>query len=325
MKKIILKILSLPGLRTMFKMYCNYIDREKHVSYGKENLDKIFYVIGQKEPSGGLWWIINKVVMHIAYAHDKNYIPVIDYKHYWTQYHNIGELNRTNVWEKFFLQPSGYSLENISRSHNIIISDKYSAPSDQYLMGNTDFYECPERLNYFRSVFKQYITFTPNTLNLLNEMRDKIIPENSRVLGILCRGTDYLLKKPKGHPVQPNPQDVIEDAKKVIREYHCDYIFLATEDRSILDLFKSEFGDQLLYVNQRRVSKEEMQAVDLLIDANKKSIEDKYMMGINYLASTYILSKCNCFIGGRTGGTKGVLLMSDSFEYKQIYNLGFYN
>ena len=45
---------------------------------------------------------------------------------------------------------------------------------------------------------------------------------------------------------------------------------------------------------------------------------------LNYLAAVYLLTQCNCFLGGRTGGTKGVLLAADGFDYVKIYDLGLY-
>lgn len=324
MKKNILKVAKLPILNYFFNLYSKHKSKEKKLSYGTENPDKIFYVIGQKERTGGLWWIVNKVVMHLAYAEDNGYIPIVDFKSFWTQYHLDGELGKVNVWEKFFCQPMDYNLESIVNSKNIIISDKKPAPSQEYFMGNTDFYDNPDRLAYFQKIFKKYIRFSEASKSYLEDKKSKIIPNNSKVLGVLCRGTDYLLKKPKGHPIQPNPQEVIVRTEQVMREYKCDFVFVATEDADILDIFKEKFGDYLLYVNQNRIRQEEMTNANLVVDITSKSKQDKYIMGLDYLLSTYILASCPCFIGGRTGGTKGVLLMQEGFEYCYIYNLGFY-
>lgn len=299
--------------------------RERKTSYGDKNPDDVFYIIGQHDKTCGLWWIINKVIMHIAYAEEKGYIPVVDYLTFQTQYHMPSEIGKVNVWEKFFEQPSGICLKDISESKNIILSDQYSAPNKKYLMGNTDFYTDLDRREYFRRIFDKYIRFTTETENLLEERRRKIIPNNKKVLGILCRGTDYLLKRPKDHPIQPQPQTVISMAKEALNKYECDYIFLATEDADILALFKKSFPNKLLFIDQKRVSHEEMKNVERVMAVNVKINDNRYEMGLNYLTATYILSKCDCFIGGRTGGTKGVLLMTKGFEYEYVFNLGFYS
>ena len=302
----------------------HYLGREKRVSYGKENPDKRFYVIGQNDMSCGLWWIINKVVMHLAYAEERGYIPIVDYLNFQTQYHDSYEIGKVNVWEKFFEQPSNLSLDDIRYSKNIILSDQYPAPSTKYLMGNTDFYTDLNRRNYFKKYFKKNIRFSNIAFEYLEQVKNTIIPKNTRVLGVLCRGTDYALKRPKGHPIPPTTEKVIVKAREVMNEYHCEYLFLATEDSSILKKFVDAFGKQLLYVEQKRISPDEMKEVNNVMDANIKVNEDRFKMGLDYLCATYVLSKCNCFVATRCGGTKGVLLMTDGFEYEYIYNLGFF-
>lgn len=113
--------------------------RERKTSYGNKDPHKVFYIIGQNDNTCGLWWIINKVIMHIAYADEKGYIPVVDYLTFQTQYHMPNEIGKVNVWEKFFEQPSNVGLKDISKSKNIILSDQYSAPNKKVSDGKYRF------------------------------------------------------------------------------------------------------------------------------------------------------------------------------------------
>lgn len=99
-------------------------------------------------------------------------------------------------------------------------------PNDKYLMGNTEFYDNPVRLKYFQDIFKRYIRFSRETEMKLQEMRDSVMPQDVKILGVLCRGTDYLLKKPKNHPVQPEPQVVIKDAEAIMKSMDVIMCFL---------------------------------------------------------------------------------------------------
>jgi len=155
---------------------------------------------------------------------------------------------------------------------------------------------------------------------------EKILKNKGKVLGILCRGTDYLLNQPSNHPVQPDPLDVIKKAEEAVIENNCSYIFLATEDENIYACFREHFREKLLVNQQRRISHNEMTNISGVAIARSKIIREKnsYLSGLEYLSAINLLSKCSCFIGGRTGGTKAVLLMSDGFEYEYIYDLGYY-
>lgn len=307
------------------KIYNVYHNRERKVSFGNENPDKTFYVFGVPDNSGGMWWHINKVLMHLGYCEDKGYIPVIDMQNYKSQYHEEQEVGKVNIWELFFEQPAGYNLKDIENSKNIILSKKKPAPSKKYLMGHSPFYDNENRIMYFHTLFKKYIHFNVFTQRYLDGYYNRYI-KGKNVIGVLCRGTDYLILKPKNHPIQPNPVNVIRDVKEAMKTYSCDYVFIATEDNDILDMFKNEFGDHLLYVEQNRVSKKEMSPNSYLAAINIKKNKglDTYSKIIGYLTATYLLSKCDCYIAGRTGGSKGVLIMSEGFKYKKVYDLGMY-
>lgn len=297
--------------------------RERKKSWGPENEDKTFYVIGSNNRNGGLWWLVNITLNHLNYADEKGYIPVVDYKNYWTQYTTRESYRKDNVWEYFFAQPGGYSLEQISKSKNIIINKKDASPEDKYLMGH--FYDDPPRIERFRYLFRKYIKFNEETRDYLDNLCNSVIGDK-RTVGVLCRGTDYVMVKPKNHPIQPDTETVIEDTRKVMKEYCCTHVFIATEDQDILDSFKTEFGECLLYLEQERLSKKGMGKDSWLADEKKKhNIEqNKRKAGLDYMAATYILSRCTCYIGGRTGGSKGVLIMTKGFEFEKTYNLGLY-
>jgi hypothetical protein len=145
-----------------------------------------------------------------------------------------------------------------------------------------------------------------------------------RVLGVLCRGTDYLLKKPSGHPRQPDPIEVINMAKKIMDEKNCSHLYLATEDEEIYTVFKRHFGGRLLVNSQKRYRTNELNNLQYISQIQDRRRRDKFFSGLEYLSSLNILSKCSCFIGGRTAGTIGVYLMTGGFDYDYTWDRGFY-
>lgn len=312
------------ALRPLINALIKYKGREHLASYGDSNPDKIFYVIGFNDNSGGLSWFIHKVLMHIGYAMDRGFIPVVDMQNYTSQYLENDKLHKENAWEYYFEQPAGFTLHDIRNSKNIVIARKTPSPRKEYFMGH--FYNDKKRIAYFRGLFKEHIVFNKVTQDYLTREYEQIMQNKERVLGVLCRGTDYLLNHPSKHPMQPNPLDVIKDAKEAMVENNCSHIFLATEDEYICDCFREHFKEKLLVNQQRRIRHEEMINLHSVSMAKSKINRDKnkYWSGLEYLSAINLLSKCSCFIGGRTGGTKAVLLMTNGFEYEYIYDLGYY-
>jgi hypothetical protein len=325
-KKITQDKITLDNLiRNIFKPYVLSFLRKKEnkKTFGNENADKIFYIIGFPRNKDGLLFIILCNLSHIAYSLNKGYIPIVDLQNYDNQYLDSGTLYKENSWEYYFDQPMGFTMDSINKSRNIIISNKLQMPNldykiDFYIFNNQD------RLLYFRNVFKSYIKFNNTTTEYLSNELNFIMADKKKVLGVLCRGTDYLLKKPAGHPRQPEPAEVIDRARQVMKDFNCSHIYLATEDMDIYDLFKQNFSDKLLTNNQKRYRSKDLENIDFISQIEGGRKRDKYLLGLEYLSSLNILSKCSCFIGGRTAGTVGVYLMTDGFEYDYVWDKGFY-
>jgi hypothetical protein len=311
--------------RNIIKPYLLYVLRKKEYkkNYGDENKDKKFYIIGFPRDKDGLLFIILCNLSHIAYSLNKGCIPVVDLQNFDNQYLDPGALHKDNSWEYFFDQPLRFTLNDIKKSKNIILSNKLQMPNLDYRI---DFYifKNPERLLYFREIFQTYIKFNKTTADFISGEYNHVMAGKERVLGVLCRGTDYLLKKPAGHPRQPEPVEVIAKAKNIMVKRNCSYLYLATEDEDIYNLFKQNFGDRLLINSQKRYTAGELYNLQYISQIQDRRNRDKYLSGLEYLSSLNILSKCPCFIGGRTAGTIGVYLMTKGFEYDYTWDKGFY-
>ena len=96
-----------------------------------------------------------------------------------------------------------------------------------------------------------------------------------------------------------------------------------TEDDSIYQIFKKEFGEKLLDNNQYRYSysgKENRFLSDIKIERPNHN----YQLALEYLSSLYILSKCKYFIGGRCGGSTVAWIWQNCWEDLYIWKLGYY-
>ena len=90
------------------------------MTFGSSNEDKTFYVIRPRTNSvEGLMALLFYVMQHIGYAEKNNYIPVVDFKNYEVQYTiQKGE----DAWKVFFEQISKYTLNEVYKSKNVILS-----------------------------------------------------------------------------------------------------------------------------------------------------------------------------------------------------------
>lgn len=302
----------------MNRLVYNYMSNIKWaprtVTLGIRNRDKVFMIIRRKDKSVGLFSYVLSDLGYIKEAISTGYVPVIDMKNYDSPYRDKN--SKVNVWEYYFQQPMGYTLDDVKFSYKVSFTSG-DIPND---FPGLNLLEDSEKIEEWRKIYHQYVRFNKETEIYTKGMCNKLIG-GFRTLGVLCRGTDYRYLKPKLHPIQPEIEKMITDAKLYMEMWSCDKLYLATEDRAILKRFKHEFGDKLIfpefvlreYDNSKLISTIEIERE-----------EDRKLKGLEYLTQIYILSKCNCFLGSGCGGTYGALLMSDGFENQYLYNLGVY-
>lgn len=297
---------------------------ETKKSFGNAMPEKTFYIVGADEGWCGLFAIIAHQLTHIAYAVELGYHPVIDLQNFNSQYIGKREKFKENAWEYFFQQPVGYGLSDISKAQNVIQSVFYPDPPDErYRISYATTIYDSSAIAYWREMFKKYVRFNQRTEDFIKNKRAQLFKNKKRILGVLCRGTDFTTLKPHNHPIQPEPIEVIDRVNKAMKEWKCDFVYLATEDADIYDLFVAHFRDKLILDDAHR-----WRTSDLLDGKSNANLffdkKEKCNEGVKYLSQIYLLSQCTCFIAGSTRGSLGAMLMSEGFEKHYIYNLGFY-
>lgn len=160
---------------------------------------------------------------------------------------------------------------------------------------------------------------TPNALDasvLSPEFRDHIetyreaVFGTDRMLGVLMRGTDYLSSGFTGARKQATVDEMLPLLRQWMAEDGYDRIFLATEDADILARMRSEFGDRLIAIAQRRHSASELSKGQVLVElageraATPEELDEELEETVvNYFYALYLLSRCESLVcSGQTNG-----------------------
>lgn len=310
MKKYLKKIKLVNDLYTKWKW------REQKVSYGRENPDKVFYVIRRAGANVGLFSLVMTTLGYIKYALEQGYIPVVDMSNKDNTY--MDNRLKGNVWEYYFEQPCGYSLEDIQRSKNIILGngiiDGTVCYPDDSIAYNEDL------LLQWKEVSDKYLVIKNDILTELDELKNKMF-QGKKVLGVLLRGTDYISKRPENHPIQPTIDLAIEKIDKELKNSEYEFIYLATEDQKIYDIINKTYGDVVVSMETERYSTTKDENIN---EISIKNIENRYEKGKEYLINILLLAECNYLIAGNAGGSQGALLFRNYENGRFIFNLGKY-
>lgn len=276
-------------------------------------------VIKRNDPYAGLFSYIITAIGWIAYAEKKHYIPVIDMQNYPNPYLDDSLFGKVNPWEYYFEQPGNMTVEDAYQYDNVFISYPYPPfwPSD-----NIAFFKYRRLvMDRWKRYVQKYIHINSDVIELVDQTWKKKFRSAERVLGVKCRGTDYLAKKPEGHPVQPDIKTVMEKADEVCERYSIDKIFIATEDELIEQQFLARFKEKCIISDQIR---RPYDGIHWITEMKSARENDAYLSGLEYLVTILMLARCDCFLSGMNSGAVGVFLFSNGFTYDYIWDLGRY-
>lgn len=304
--------------RKMRKILFHNIGYECHAILGRKNKDKKIYIIRCSNEKVGLFGLYNHVVYHLKKAEALEAYPVVDWQHY----PNSGILDddlvgRENAWEYYFEQPAGIELKDAYRSRNVIISTGE-------VMGSLDeVWKERELLNSHELIDKYIRLNQKNRILLENKYKELAMHEN-RVLGVLCRGTDFTAAKPKGHAVCPSVEETVEIIEEVQDQWgKFDSIFLATEDDHIFMKMREVFENKIIFCQSHRIQNVSDKWLNELYDSigyreNKRKIMQEYLLSI------YLLARCDALIAPVVGGTLGAMRIRGKYENLFLFQLGLY-
>ncbi len=323
---IFYKVLSWIWRNTFLKRYRQYkvykddrYWREHRIRNGSQDPDKIFYVIRRRDLYCGLFSLFLTNLVRIDEAKKKGYIPIVDMQNDFNIYLKTDKIGRENAWEYYFRQPSGYTLDDIKDSRNVIIGsgavpEMFPYLDVSFLMGKTG------ELEYWRKTVRENIVLSDTAKKLIDKEYRALFDAGDKVLGVKCRGTDYSAGKPKNHPIQPTPLQMLSKAEEIFEEQKCTKVFLSTEDVEFYKVFKERFKDRLI-----------TNKTDFLVYQGGSMGKEEYGQenggydaGMEYLISTMLLAKCSCLCAGCVSGTVAALLLTEGYEYVYLFDLGIY-
>ena len=133
----------------------------------------------------------------------------------------------------------------------------------------------------------------------MDEYAETVLGDH-KVLGVLIRGTDYIVSKMSGARKMATVEEMLPTIRKWMEEDQYDLIFLATEDQDVLEQMRAEFGKKLRVIAQVRHRVRDFGQAMLLSDLEKQEQQDNDGLVedniVNYFYALYLLSKCQSFM-----------------------------
>lgn len=282
----------------------------------RDKSDRVL-LIRNREIGAGLFAVFARNLAWMKYAVDHGMRPWVDYVSLPNKFQVANGLV-ADPWTNFFLQDADLGLMGILRAGMVFETPEIGYPPGPVPYTAPDWMkEGSETVALWRAFVKEHVRINPEVLRRVDDFWAS--QGGDDVLGCLVRGTDYVKMRPKGHPVQPDVEQVLGDAETMCRERGLRRVFLATEDKVVRALFAEKFGDRLITAQEALPEYSDGPLAKSLADG------DMYVeMSRQYLISVLVLSRCRCLLAGCASGTVGALLFSKGFERCRVYDLGMY-
>ena len=297
----------------------NYLQSIKLRLKHRDSLDyKIskFAIIIRKCTHCGLFSFFITSLGCINKYFNKGYIPIINTK----CFPNVlnGYKLYDNLWELFFDQPFGFTLDDVLKNADNIEYIRCDGTSDQ---PSDEIISDRIKINFWHNFAKKFMPIKTNIIELSNKIMKKLFNDSKNILGVLIRGTDYISKKPQSHPIQPTIDMVISDVRQLEIKNNYKYIFFSTEDEIIRRRFIKEFSSKIKQLHFFIINYNYSSTNYLNFNEN---IYGNIQFNKQYLLNIIILSKCLDLVTSRCSGASGIFILTKGFRFVKIYDLGVY-
>lgn len=277
---------------------------------GNANDDKNFFVLDAYYGNLGLFAILQKVETCVRYAKIRGFIPVISLKRMGKRCF-YSDFDGDDVWEKFFNQPEKYSLEEVMNSRHVYFSPGFYNGS---VMSGIMDSKCGENsaLDWPYGLYNQRVS------KCIYDKGKMFLPHPDQTLGVLARGTDYVKTHLLNHPIHASLDMLCKKIDESLEKWNLKYIYVATEDASYCRYLKERYADKIYFTDQERY---EVDEGEMLSDIHRRQDNKRngFDMGMDYILSIDLLSKCNSLIAsGECGGLSEALRQNEG-KYKNTY------
>ena len=264
------------------------------------------------------------VMGHVRYALSKGWLPVVDMQNYPNPYLSSEKLGQENAWEYYFEQPFHVNVETAYGGENVVLSDgDCVTPYPDYSMNllqkkNDDLIE-------WRLLVKMgLMKIEPKLKKEVLKIRNNVFLPGELTLGVLLCGSDSD-KRVKGQPIPPPAAFALNTVNEKFKDWECDKVILATDDKTLVEMFKNNFGERCVSLDQIfSVCYDTAQDNSNELNSSVDTVNADFLQGKKHLMQTILLCGCNFFISERCSDATITMFSVKKFGHAIFFNFGNY-
>lgn len=258
------------------------------VTLGSQNPNKTILLTERDSGSGGfcaewIYWL-NRLYFsdQMGFLHCFNWID--------SQFFVEKSIENKNIFEYYFEQPYGLTVQDVKKSKNVII-DKNSIDYGYYDVfapgRNDDYIVTEEDFDKLAQMQRKYIHIESGLKKEIEREIEQLLGAD-KVLAVHARGADAKIHY-ANHPIPIEIDKYIEETEKSLKIIGADKVFLATDDNNILKAFMNKYQEKLIYYKDV----ERSDGVRMSCYGEVRREQHHYRLGKEIIKDVYTLAACS--------------------------------
>lgn len=229
-------------------------------------------------------------LLELLYFSDHFHLTPVIYWGIFSAYYDHGmDAVTDNAYEYYFEPVSNVDYRLIKECRNVIEAGR----NGRFFMNDqTPYSVSQDEIELLASIFEKYIHLNERTKEYVDKNVNNIL-KYGKVLGVHVRGTDYL-RLEMNLPKPITVEEFVTAVRSADIQDKYDKIFLATDDANVLEAFRNEFKDRLLFYADAFRSDNHNGAHCTFSDRPLH----RYKLGLELLRDIYTLANCNSLVCG---------------------------
>lgn len=273
-------------------------------------------MIRRRPPAWGLFSNIFFVIQGIIYCEKNGYIPIVDMENYWVgELSSVKKINGThNAWCYLFEQVSTYSLDEIYKSKNVILSNGYRILEKDHwlLLKSHELIMSREKLKYIGDIISRYIKMNSFSIDFVAGAKANLNWNSEDTLGVFVRGGNYYFNAGSKSEDIPEYENLKKEIETLVKSNEIKSIYICTENLLFYRKLKSDLKS-LNVINNLRYPD------DLTIEnwqsQQKLTFDNSVLLGYErsliYLTEIMLLSECKFSLFTNSNASTYALCLSD--------------
>jgi TPR repeat protein len=254
-----------------------YLEKDKFdgdaiiCDFSNKASDRATWVITPSEVNGLIWFLNTFKLFKGIPSSECDYL--VDMENHFSELQDYGGLGRYNPWDYFFKPISSLTLEKAYSRMGVIISA-------------------------WKPVNKVRADIKPEVSDIISTKIDQELwrfEGRKKIIGLVCRGTDYISAQPYGHEVPLDEYELIEVVAERMKTLGFTDVYVNTEDQNAYDAFVNHFGSRAFAIDQKRFKKGS-KLNTAWFEGKEANDFEKLLQGERYLVATCLTTVCDSAI-----------------------------